>query len=474
VKNRGGGIGRIQVFVDDQEIRDLQAGARGGSIDANATEVVVPLDLNSPILRRGKPNEIRVIAWNRDGYLSSRGMRVTWTPPGAADTRPPGLFGIFVGVSRYSARDLELRFASKDAEAIARAFELAARRLWGPERVHLSVLSSSGQAETQPTKANLKKAFDAARAANPDDLLIVFFAGHGVEAAGSYAFATSEARTLNLSDSTTRALTSVTSDELTDWLKLIPARHKVLILDTCAAGAAANNLAEIRALSGDQIQAIQRVKERTGFHVLMGSAADAVSYEASRYGQGVLTYALLEGMRGAALRADGYVDVSRLFQHAADRVPELAGKIGGIQRPEIMARRGLSFDLGRLLEEDRKAIPVATPRPQILRPEFQNIDEYADTLGLEAALREELRQIAGNVTSRGGEPIAFYVDAQQLAGAIQIRGNYKITGTHVKGGLALIRDGEKLDVLAFEGTTRDRDRLVATIRDQLVSALQKL
>ena len=28
----------------------------------------------------------------------------------------------------------------------------------------------------------------------------------------------------------------------------------------------------------------------------MGSAADRVSYEASKYGQGLLTYALLDGM----------------------------------------------------------------------------------------------------------------------------------------------------------------------------------
>ena len=46
----------------------------------------------------------------------------------------------------------------------------------------------------------------------------------------------------------------------------------------------------------------------------MGSAADAVSYEASRYGQGLLTYSLLQGMKGAALKEDQYVDVSKLFE----------------------------------------------------------------------------------------------------------------------------------------------------------------
>ena len=65
----------------------------------------------------------------------------------------------------------------------------------------------------------------------------------------------------------------------------------------------------------------------------MGSAADAVSYEASRYGQGLLTYSLLQGMKGAALKEDQYVDVSKLFEYAADEVPRLAQNVGGIQRP---------------------------------------------------------------------------------------------------------------------------------------------
>jgi len=67
----------------------------------------------------------------------------------------------------------------------------------------------------------------------------------------------------------------------------------------------------------------------------MGSAADAVSYEATQYEQGLLTYALLQGMRGPALREEEYVDVSKLFQHAADAVPDLALHIGGIQRPGL-------------------------------------------------------------------------------------------------------------------------------------------
>ncbi len=184
------------------------------------------------------------------------------------------------------------------------------------------------------------------------------------------------------------------------WLKEIPALKQVMVLDTCAAGTAARRLVEKRSISSSQLRAIERLKDRTGFHVLMGSAADAVSYEAAHYQQGLLTYALLNGMRGAALREGEYMDVSQLFQHAADEVPRLASHIGGIQRPQIAAPRGTSFDIGRLKTKDRQAIPLAQTKPMILRPVLQNVVELHDNLNLEVKVRHRLRE-ATYATSRG-------------------------------------------------------------------------
>ena len=69
-------------------------------------------------------------------------------------------------------------------------------------------------------------------------------------------------------------------------------------------------------------RAMELLKDGTGTFILMGSAADQVSYEASRYGEGLLTYALLEGMRGAALKDATRLNVSEWFRQASERVPE--------------------------------------------------------------------------------------------------------------------------------------------------------
>src|SRR6202021_1306701 len=148
----------------------------------------------------------------------------------------------------------------------------------------------------------------------------------------AFFYLTRDAQSADLKDPVVRQQNAFSSAELTELLKKIPAQKQVLILDTCASGKALERLTEKRDVPASQVRALERIKDRTGLHILAGCAADAVSYEASRYGQGVLTYSLLLGMRGARLREGEYVDVVDLFSFAADKVPELARDIGGIQR----------------------------------------------------------------------------------------------------------------------------------------------
>ena len=111
-------------------------------------------------------------------------------------------------------------------------------------------------------------------------------------------------------------------------------------------------------------------------------AADSVSYEASKYGQGLLTYSLLLGMRGAKLREGEYVDVVDLFSFASDKVPELARDIGGVQRPTVASPKGASFDVGRLTAEDRPKVPLQSVKPVVLRSSLQAEKPPRDTLRL--------------------------------------------------------------------------------------------
>ena len=468
--NRGGGIGKVIVWINGKEV---DTDARGPSPNPDAQALQLQMNLgNQPYLIPGEENVIKVRALNKEGYLSSRGVRVVYEPPGQAPAEIPILWAIVVGISDYTGEQIDLHYAAKDANDMAKALQLGATRLFGVENVHTTLLTTT-DSKSPPSKANIKQAFEKARAAKPWDILAVYFSGHGEAVGDTYYYLTQEAHSTDLIDPVVRNDVAISSEELVDWLRQSPALKQVMVLDTCAAGTAATKLVEKRDISSDQIRAIERLKDRTGFHVLMGSAADAVSYEATQYEQGLLTYALLQGMRGAALREEEYVDVSMLFQHAADTVPDLAQNIGGIQRPTIAAPKGTSFDIGRLKPEDRQQIPLAQSKPILLPPVLINSEVGFDNLDLTVKLRKHLRDQAYAVARGGAHPLpAVFVEADQLTGAIRPSGTYSVIEKRVQAHLVLVKDGQKITDFQVDGAGDDLDAFAIKMMERIMEVIQ--
>jgi len=476
LENRGGGIGKIQVFVNGKEV--LDDARPNGAADRNRGTIHVDLDCKE--LRHvipGENNVIEVFSWNGEEYLSSRRHAVKWRAPGTRRSLLPKFWGIVGGVSRYKNEALTLNYASKDASDISKSLEVAARRLFGDGNVEVVTLVSEGSPE--PTKDNFKLAFEKVQHAKPADVVVVYLAGHGVSLQGmtdSYCFLTSEAWTRKseaLLDPAIRRETAIMTGELTEWLNRIPALKIVLIIDACGAGAVSQKLASLRYVSSDQIRAIERLRDRTGIHVLMGCAANRVSYEASKYGQGLLTYALLEGMKGAALREEKYVDVLPLFEYAARRVPALAHDVGGTQKPEIKTPGGSSFDIGLLLDEDRNRIPLSDVKPLLLKPRVLNSDKGFDDLNLETQLRRELRNLSYSHMHDPALPEFVFVEAESMPGAILPSGTYTVSGNDVIVRLRLVRDGNVIESIDISGMIANINDLVDNLASELTQAIQK-
>jgi hypothetical protein len=384
------------------------------------------------------------------------------------------LWGLVVGVSDYMGEELDLRYAGKDAVAMAQALTLGAHRLFGAERVRLRVLTTEPVADAEvPTKANLEGALTAIAAwATATDILVVYLAGHGVVhggVEGDFYYLTREARSGNLTDPEVRKQVALSSAELTDWIKRVPALKQVLILDTCGAGRVVEQLATQREVPSSQIRSLERVKDRMGMFVLAGSAADAVSYEASRYGHGLLTYTLLEGMRGGALREDEYVDVSQLFGYAVDRVPRLAEGVGGIQKPQqAMPRGGGSFDIGRLTGTDLSQIKLATPRPLVLRTQFQDADRFVDHLNLRQRVNAKLRE----VSVRSLHAPVVFVDAATAPQAYIVVGRYTPRGDELTLEVRLVKQDDEVAHWTMAGSVSKLDALISTMVEKVLASLQ--
>ncbi len=285
-----------------------------------------------------------------------------------------------------------------------------------------------------------------------------------------YIYPTMEAETLDkltLGNKNLRDQKYVTSLELADWTNQIKAERKAMIFDTCAAGAIQVDLTKQTRSDGDedkfQIRALDRLRERTGFFVLMGSAADAVSYEASSFRQGLMTYSLLEAMN-VKLREDRFVDVEDWFKYAEEKVDNLAKGIGGIQRPRYFKSNfnAQSFDVGEVnRREDR--IPLASPVPMILIPRLQDKEKFYDSLELEEKLIPKFRELSIS-TTRGEQGAINYIPARQAKGGIVPSGLYTVAGENVTVELVLRMDEKEIAKLEVKGTKNE-------IAEKLLSAI---
>lgn len=279
------------------------------------TIVSLTVDVSPSAFVKGVENQIKIITSNYlkeigKGNIQSRGVELVHLDKGNAELELPTLYAIVGGVSDYTGDALDLRFAAKDAEDFSNALRLGANRLFCPSnkaeclgKINITTLSTARQnADEQPTKENFKKAFaDIAAKAKPEDIFLVYLAGHGVTlGAGTdtYFYLTKDARAAGKTDLEKNFQTvAISSTELTDWLTpnkdnqddiFVKALKQVVILDTCAAGNfAREDWKKDRDLSGDQIRAMEFLKDKTGTFILMGSASNAVSYEANRYNQGL-------------------------------------------------------------------------------------------------------------------------------------------------------------------------------------------
>lgn len=501
LKNRGGGIGRTEVFVNGKRVVEDARDERLRKNPLVAFEAVVGLtvDLPKESFVKGKSNEIKVITSNYlkeigKGNIQSRGSAVFYVNREREEL--PNLYAIVGGVSDYDGDQLDLRFAAKDAEDFSNALRLGANRLFCPSqtaeclgKIDIRTFSTTREnSAEQPTKENFRKAFaDIASKAKAEDIVVIYLAGHGVTlgtGTDTYFYLTKEARSASKEDLEKNFQTvAVSNSELTDWLTpnsekaddiYIKANKQVIILDTCAAGNfAGDGWKTDRDLSGDQIRAMDFLRGKTGTFILMGSAANRPSYEANRYNQGLLTRALLEGMKGLALQpATGNIDVALLFNYAQNRVPEIAKEMSLDQRPIIKTPSGNPFVFGQIADEDKTKISLPALKPMLLRPRLGSGEENDDPLNLVAELRKRFdAESSYELMKRNGkgEPVLIYVDDDSFPGAVRVTGTYTVEGEKVRVKAFLRKDGKTIATIPEIFIEKENivDELLNAVRNEL-------
>jgi WD40 repeat protein len=236
----------------------------------------------------------------------------------------PSLYVASVGVSRYANPVINLQQAAKDARDFARALERQQGAFY--DAVHTRVLTDEGA-----TRAAVLDALKWLRTTpGPNDIAVLFFAGHGVvDAADTYYFLPHDMRESQLQRS------AVSETQLRDALAAIKGRT-LFFVDTCYASHAIGKL--------DRRETVRLVnglsQSEMGVIVFSGSAARQESLESAAWGNGAFTKALLDGLTGLAdSRRVGFVTHVGLDGYVAQAVRTLTV---GRQTPVTVLPQGIA------------------------------------------------------------------------------------------------------------------------------------
>ena len=234
---------------------------------------------------------------------------------GSGNGAGPVLWVLSVGVSRYAAPDLNLEFADADARAISERIQAAAKR--GPYREVRTLVLTDAEVTRESMLNGLSRFLGQA---GPDDVAVLFVAGHGVRdlASGSYYFLPHPAT------ADTLLADGLRMSDFDESLRVVRrnVRAVIVMLDTCHSGAL--GIPSARIVSADEMA--RQMTTGEGFFLLAAAKPGEQSKEQTKLGHGAFTYALMEGVDGQGdADADGALSVSELFGYVARRVPQLTG-----------------------------------------------------------------------------------------------------------------------------------------------------
>lgn len=288
------------------------------------------------------PNKIQVTAVDSQGRESLRETAIVWhiAPP-----TPPALYLVAVGVSDYKDDGLDLGAAAKDARDLAQL--LAQRQGHGCREVRSLVIN-----DQQAVRETILQARDFLCTSQEGDQVIVFVAGHGFVDQGGlrYWFGTHDI------DVQAVEKRGVSYEELESLFEGVPARQRLLLMDTCFAGEVDLESSSILAMaSGVKARApavasvirkppdgsfdlmrelFNDLRRHTGATVITASSGmeHVFAEEREQGDNGVFTYCLLDGMRSGSADAngDGDIRLSEMQTHLLARVPQMTG---GRQQP---------------------------------------------------------------------------------------------------------------------------------------------
>jgi hypothetical protein len=268
-------------------------------------------------------------------------------------------WALVIGVDQYRDSQISrLKGADNDAKTLAEALT----RYAGFPADQVVLLATDQPEERQPTRVNILRRLSNLAAVVPNDgLLLVSFAGHGLERAGRAYLLPNDAQYSD--DISLVEQTAVGVNQMKDSIRAIGVQQVIVLLDAC------RNDPVGRGVGGNPMSAAYkfdfdlRNREVTAFATLYATAVGQLAYEYSEKRQGYFTWAIVEGLKGAAGNAKGEVTLAGLLKYVQEAVPKRVGidlGAGKQQKPFAVIEGYLSDDLV-IAYVPKVSVPLTVP-----------------------------------------------------------------------------------------------------------------
>jgi len=346
-QSRDGGVGTITLYQNGKAVSAKRIVAKQKG-EGDKTPTVVTYETAAV----GGENRFRAVAWSAEGKVESAPAEIAINVP-APPAPPPTLHVVVVGINQYANPALTLNYAVADARGVVE---------WAKSSQGKGLFGKVDLREIYDTGANrpaIRAVFADLAKADPNDVVLIYLAGHGEISQGSWHFLPTEfgrdlalaqagdtRAAVGLRESFLKAVTNdgISGDELRDEIASIGAGHVMVLIDACKSGglrSAFDNGADRKKLNS--------LSRQAGVFMLAATGKDQLAAEIDTIGHGVFTYTVLEALRGAADRspADGAVTAKEVLAYAADRVPLYAQRYAdNVQFPTAFSQ-GSDFAVGR-------------------------------------------------------------------------------------------------------------------------------
>ncbi|HKK80344.1 MAG TPA: caspase family protein, partial [Phaeodactylibacter sp.] len=254
-------------------------------------------------------NDRQISGYWKDGVYQPERQVQSPAPEREAESEAPDLqvWAVIIGVANYDHMRV-LRYPDDDAYRMYAFLKSPEGGALDDEHIKILV-------DEEATLSNIKRVTsDVFGKAGPNDLIMLYFSGHGVP--GAFLPADFMGGTRN----------QLLHEDLMAILRRSRAKHKLFLADACYSGSMLTARAGRPREEKNQafFKKLYATAPSTAF--IVSSKSNEISVESSGLRQGVFSHFLIRGLKGEAdANRDRYVDVTELYRYVRYNVREYTG-----------------------------------------------------------------------------------------------------------------------------------------------------